>query len=239
MKKIFQNIINELSKLWDALFESAPIASSRNKQKMNNDSISDITSGLFGIREDLKRLENKIVSLSQSIEHLDGKILVIKGREGNLSSECSNFRIILNRIEQNELAIIEKLNELSYNTSQTDSLSLSVKNLSNEQYPVILYGGVLCKDNKGFDENILSKEAEGMWFQISINTPTSATYRIVESSLIREQMLSRFDVCISPACDYGEEKPFSMNSIVDVSDGSLVYEKGIWLIKEKVKIEII
>lgn len=237
MKKILQNIINELSKLWDALFESAPIASSRNRQKINNDSISDITSGLLGIRDDLKRLENEMVRLSQSIEYLNGNILVIKGSEDNLSSECSNFKIILNRIEQNELAIIEKLNENSYNTRLTDSLS--VRNVSEVQYPVTLYGGILCKDNLGFDENDLSKEPEGMWFQICINTPTSATYRIVESSLIREQMLSRFDVCISPACDYGEEKPFSMNSIVDVLDGSLMYEKGIWLIKDKVKIKII
>lgn len=232
MKKVLQNIVNELSNLWDALFESAPIDSSRKKRTMDRDSIVDIIS----IREELKWQSNEITKLIQVIEHLDDNILTIKGTEEKLSSECAKFRITLNKIEQNELTIIEKISLVK--RKQTDTMSLT-EEASDVQYPAIWYGGVLCKDNIGFDENDLSKESEGMWFQISVNSPTSATYRIVESPLIREQMLSRFDVCISPACEYGEEKPFSMNSIVDVSDGSLAYEKGIWLIRDKVKIKII
>ena len=96
---------------------------------------------------------------------------------------------------------------------QTASSKMRVPTAANERYPQIFYAGIL-------DEN-------------------KASYCIVPSELIREQMLARFDTCIKPGCDYGDSKLFSPTKIQNVEDGKLTLQSDLWVITQKVKIKIV
>ena len=95
------------------------------------------------------------------------------------------------------------------------------------------------ENNIGFPLESLTLDDAGKWFVITQQNSSKASYCIVPSELIREQMLARFDTCIKPGCDYGDSKLFSPTKIQNVEDGKLTLQSDLWVITQKVKIKIV
>ena len=189
----------------------------------------------------LCRLGNDLLGMKSKLE---GQIGDSAKRMESIASQLMKLQGEVSRIDSQLDAIVSVLRELDSKMANAQSAASTVSETptaseATDVYPIILYGGMLDGNGIGFASDMLSDNDQMQWVEVTVESPTTATYRIVPSQMIRGQMLENFDIYIEPAFDYGGEKPFSMSGIVDVEPGRLVLQGNLWKIVKKAKIKIV
>ena len=223
--------LKKMAVLLHELLNNAPSNCTGSHKGTADESIAE-TSELsidLNTREEFSCPNSKIDSLVASIRQLE---ILIKEHDAHLNKQVSTIAASIQLLDK-------KLSGGMLFAMQTASSKMRVPTAANERYPQIFYAGILDENNIGFPLESLTLDDAGKWFVITQQNSSKASYCIVPSELIREQMLARFDTCIKPGCDYGDSKLFSPTKIQNVEDGKLTLQSDLWVITQKVKIKIV
>lgn len=104
-------------------------------------------------------------------------------------------------------------------------------------FPYLLYAESADITIKGFRENRLSPFVQYAMFELTINSPADASFRISPDNDIRMQLLSMPSI-IGFTCDIVSNAP-NATTIADVSDGKLKKEGDSWIITKKAAIKFV
>lgn len=102
-----------------------------------------------------------------------------------------------------------------------------------------LYCRQLSEGKDGFKVNDLTDSPNGNCYIIKQYDDTHATLGIVEDPLVRSQMITSFTDFIAPICDFDGQSPVGKDGFEVKESGELEIINEKWLIKKKIKIQLI
>lgn len=106
-------------------------------------------------------------------------------------------------------------------------------------YPVMRYA---CFPNSempyGFkNDSTLYENPENCVFEISITSPTTAVFRVLDNADVHSQALINFDLVLSKTCKYDLLPTSTEQIICNLKDGYLRLTDNVWKIEECVTIK--
>lgn len=112
-----------------------------------------------------------------------------------------------------------------------------------ENYDVRSFKEFYCRQlsegKDGFKVNDLTDSSNGNCYIIKQYDDTHATLSIVEDPLVRSQMITSFTDFIAPICDFDGQSPVGKDGFEVKETGELEIYNEKWLIKKKIKIQLI
>lgn len=159
---------------------------------------------------------------------------IIKSEFDALNKEIQEQSKKIESIERK----INTSNHNQCNVSEKQNIETLTKKI-NDVFPVTKFGKLVdCYSPLGFvDANLLDKP-EGCCFSIFIISNGIARYRLVENSEMKQEALQMFNPVISTGCEF-DNRPTIIQDAINVEDGSLKLNNGIWTIISKNKIKLI
>lgn len=114
---------------------------------------------------------------------------------------------------------------------------------NDECYNVRSFKELFCRQlsegKDGFKVNDLTDSPNGNCYIIKQYDDTHATLSVVEDPLVRSQMITSFTDFIAPICDFNGQSPVGKDGFEVKETGELEIYNEKWLIKKKIKIQLI
>ena len=215
-----------------------PFASSTNEKTNNNpenkqepsEFIQQVNSIYDSIKFYFSSTDNKLTSI------LEQQKLIREEQERLQQS----FSSICTQHEQ-QMSILSELKTSNktfvYNQKQdgevTNDKCYNVRSFKE------LYCRQLSEGKDGFKVNELSDSPNGNCYVIKQYDDTHATLSVVENPLVRSQMITSFTDFIAPICDFDGQSPVGKDGFEVKETGELEIYNEKWLIKKKIKIQLI
>ena len=231
----------KLNNIWNWLIHEAerPFSPSTNEKTNDNPENKQESS------EYIQQVKN---SINDSVEFyfssIDNKLTSILGQQKLIQEEQERLQQSFNSIctqHEQQMSILSEL-KASDKTSVYNQ-ELDREGTNEECYNIHSFKELYCRQlsegKDGFNVNDLTDTPNRNCYIIKQFDETHATLNIVNDPLIRSQMITSFTDFIAPICDFDGQSPIGKDGFEVKETGELEIHNEKWLIKKKIKIQLI
>ena len=202
-----------------------------------------------GNKQESSEFIQQVNSVNDSIKYyfssIDNKLTSILDQQKLLREEQErlqrSYKSICTQHAQ-QMAILSEL-KASMDTTFVYNQKQEVEGTSAEYYDVRSFKELYCRQlsegKDGFKVNDLTDCPNGSCYIIKQYDDTHATINIVKDPLVRSQMITGFTDFIAPICDFDGQSPVGKDGFEVKEAGELEIFNEKWLIKKKIKIQLI
>lgn len=195
--------------------------------------------------EFIQQVNNINDSIKYYFSSIDNKLTRILEQQKIIEEEQvrlqRSFSSICTQHEQ-QMSILSEL-KASMDTTSIYNHEQDEEETNDKCYNVRSFKKLYCRQlsegKDGFKVNNLTDSPIGNCYIIKQYDDTHATLSVVEDPLVRSQMITSFTDFIAPICDFDGQSPVGKDGFEVKETGELEIYNEKWLIKKKIKIQLI
>lgn len=226
----------KLNNIWKWLVNEGgrPISPSTNEKTCDNpgnkQESSDFIQQVNSINDSINSIDNKLIGILEQQELIREEF---ERLQQSFSSICTQHEQQMSILSELKVSITTSVyNQEQYGEESNDECN-NVRSFRE------LYCRQLSEGKDGFKVNDLTDSPNGNCYIIKQYDDTHATLSVVEDSLVRSQMITSFTDFIAPICDFDGQSPVGKDGFEIKEAGELEISNKKWLIKKKIKIQLI
>lgn len=187
------------------------------------------------VSDNEKALINELKQLKKEIEGLKEKVAHIETRRNK------DIKAINERFDVISKKVIDIASKKSAEAKRSQEMIAPQvkKDVEVAKYPQVVYAHYADSENPvGFSLSVLRKTPEGCFFKITIQSPTQASFSLIEDEVIMDNAVQAMSTIVTPCCTYDISEPIT-NKYKTMSEGKLSIVNNLWQVETKSKISFI
>lgn len=177
--------------------------------------------------DELKQLKKEVVELKQKVSQIETK------RNQDVKAINDSFKIINEKLAN---VASQKSKEV---TSEQVATTPKVTVVNVEKYPKVMYAHYADNANPvGFSQSLLKLSSEGCFFKITIQSPTQASFSLIDDEDIMLNAVQALATIVTPCCVYNIAEPIT-NRYKTIAEGKLTKLNDLWQVETKSKISFL
>lgn len=180
------------------------------------------------VLDELRQLRKELGDLRQKVTQIETR------RNQDIKAINDSFDVISKRI-----ASVSSKKTLEEKQSPVITNAGVKKSIDTEKYPQVVYAHYAdSEDPIGFSQSLLKKSPEGCFYKITFESPTQASFSLIENEGIMINAVQALATIVNPCCTYDISEPIT-NRYKTISVGKLIKVNNIWQVEIKSKISFL